>query len=158
MERILITRLDVDANWCNGSNKIYARHNLSHYEYTACVYLELVSAAITDKQRANKLFNSILRLCFVFRLLTPHWQQRNKRNACAKNLPQNGTPSGIHCPDLSQTLRFGPKSSNPRSQLYVATVPTVNVSFEKKTDECAGAPGNRHTSDVPVIVIIQPIS
>lgn len=69
-----------------------------------------------------------------------------------QNLPQNGTPSGIHWPDLSHTLRFGPKSSNPRSQLYVATVPTVKVSFEKKTVEWAGDPGNLHTSDISGII------
>lgn len=42
----------------------------------------------------------------------------------------------------SQTLRDGPSSSNPLSQLYVAIDPTGRVSFENDTVECAGAPGN----------------
>lgn len=60
------------------------------------------------------------------------------------NLPQKGIPSGVHLPLLSQILLEGPRSSKPRSQVYVATVPSVRFSSEKVTRECAGAPGKRH--------------
>jgi len=73
------------------------------------------------------------------------------------NLPQKGTPSGIHMPLAWHSLLVGPRSSNPRSQEYVATVPSDNIislrrassssiisstsAAVKRTLLCAGAPG-----------------
>lgn len=62
-------------------------------------------------------------------------------------LPQKGMPSGVHFPLLSHILLEGPRSSNPRSHAYVATVPSVRFSSVKVTRECAGAPGKRHDAD-----------
>lgn len=59
------------------------------------------------------------------------------------NSPQNGMPSGIHCP-LSHTRRAGPNSSKPRSHVYDATVPLSSASSEKITLLCAGEPGKLH--------------
>lgn len=56
-------------------------------------------------------------------------------------------PSGVHFPFVSQSLLEGPKSSNPRSHAYVATVPSDITSLENVTRECAGAPGKRHDAD-----------
>lgn len=64
-------------------------------------------------------------------------------------------PSGIHWPDLSQTLRDGPSNSKPLSHWYVATVPMVYVSLEKNTVEWAGDPGNLHTSDKSAIKMFE---
>lgn len=58
-------------------------------------------------------------------------------------LPQNGIPSGDHCP-LSQTRRAGPNSSNPRSHVYVAIVPLSSDSSENSTVLWAGEPGKLH--------------
>lgn len=60
-----------------------------------------------------------------------------------KCLPQNGIPSGDHCP-LSQTRLAGPNSSNPRSHVYVAIVPLSSESSENSTVLWAGEPGKLH--------------
>lgn len=57
--------------------------------------------------------------------------------------PQNGIPSGVHCP-LSHTRRAGPSSSNPRSHVYVAIVPLSNDSSVNSTVLWAGDPGKLH--------------
>lgn len=58
--------------------------------------------------------------------------------------PQKGIPSGVHCPSSPHMRRPGPRSSNPRSQEYVATVFVDMASSEKETLQWAGAPGNLH--------------
>lgn len=52
-------------------------------------------------------------------------------------------PSGVQTP-LSHTLREGPSSSKPLSQVYDATAPLLKLSSENVTVECAGAPGKLH--------------
>lgn len=66
-----------------------------------------------------------------------------KYTATTIDSPQNGMPSGIHCP-LSHTRRAGPNSSKPRSHVYDATVPLSSASSEKITLLCAGEPGKLH--------------
>lgn len=68
---------------------------------------------------------------------------KNKTHKQHRNLPQNGMPSGVHCP-LSQTRRDGPSSSKPRSHVYVAIVPLSIESSENSTVLWAGEPGKLH--------------
>lgn len=64
-------------------------------------------------------------------------------NGVDECLPQNGIPSGVHCP-LSHKRRAGPNNSKPRSHVYVAIVPLSIESFENSTLLWAGEPGKLH--------------
>jgi hypothetical protein len=48
-------------------------------------------------------------------------------------LPQNGIPCGTQVPFVPQIRLAGPKSSNPRSQVYLATVPGPTLSVLNST-------------------------
>ena len=64
------------------------------------------------------------------------------------HLPQNGIPCGTQVPLLLQIRRAGPRSSNPRSQEYRATVPGPTALVLNSTVLWAGAPGNPQPTDV----------
>lgn len=58
-----------------------------------------------------------------------------------KIIPQNGMPAGVQVPLLEQRRLEGPKSSNPGSHSYDATVPGRIKSGMNVTDAWDGEPG-----------------
>ena len=64
------------------------------------------------------------------------------------HLPQKGIPCGTQVPLLLQIRRAGPKSSNPLSHEYRATVPGPTELVLNSTVLWAGAPGNPQPTDV----------
>lgn len=116
--------------------------------------------------KKNWTYNTVHKLLFVFYLINQRKFAYIMLTWCIKlcfyqnkmvflisqkiNSPQNGMPSGSHCP-LSHTLLDGPSNSKPLSHVYVATDPCESVSSVNDTDECAGAPGNRHPSWPPCV-------
>ena len=72
--------------------------------------------------------------------------------SCSKifqfHLPQKGIPCGTQVPLLLQIRRAGPKSSNPLSHEYRATVPGPTELVLNSTVLWAGAPGNPQPTDV----------
>lgn len=109
---------------------IYFNEFASHCKYTVVNCLKNVPASLNNKKKrfdfAN-LMKPIENRVSILMSLVIHCEY-----VFDECLPQNGIPSGVHCP-LSQTRRAGPNSSNPRSHVYVAIVPLSSESSENST-------------------------
>lgn len=136
----------------NTTYSTFERENYNTKEY-----------AQKSKDKKINDIHSAIWYCFVKKILdklvikTSLSSKISSKKFHDENLPQNGTPSGVQEPSTWHCLRAGPRSSKPRSQEYVATVPSSStVSFRRASSSsitssalapvnrtllCAGAPG-----------------